>query len=243
MTKNLRRAIAYAINVKDMIGSNGNNGLISQGPIYQSGTVPELSNRIEYNPAEALRLLKADGWGDQDRDGVLDKSGNSLIIKVLVNSRKTIELKILKIIRQQLSEVGIRVEALYFDPEREAGVHFISQSKAQAWLKLFIGPSNEAENYEEVMQWIPGLGRLEDDNGYKNEEVKRIFQLIKSERDDEKRSGLFNRINQIIYDDQPVCFLFYPANFFAVSSRIGNTDEYFTPFMPSYTMKDWRVIK
>jgi ABC-type transport system substrate-binding protein len=69
--------------------------------------------------------------------------------------------------------------------------------------------------------------------------VDRLLELGEVMQDKEEREKIYQQIHQLIYADQPACFLYFPFVFHAISSRFENTDEFFTVNMPTYTMKEW----
>jgi len=238
--KKIREAIAYGIDRKSLIERVASGyGLECNGPFYpESLGFNPLVKSFEYNPQKAQALLTEAGWQDKDNDGILEKEEEKLELKVLVDTRKDILKRIAMVIRQQLQEIGIKIKViLYNDDNMLTDKEFLRQNKPQAYLKFplaGIDPDQEVEDW--CSKVSEQMGKLWS---YSNEEIDRLFELGKVTPDRKKREEIYQKIHQIIYADQPACFLYFPFVFHAVAKKFEHTDEFFTVNMPIYTLKDW----
>ncbi len=237
----IRKAISYGINRKSLIDKvAGGYGLECNGPFYPGslGFNPEVKP-FEYNPHKAMELLAEAGWQSKNEDGILEKDGRPLEIKIMVDERRDIFKRIAMLIRQQLQEMGIRVEVRLYNDENMLTKDFLRENQVQAHLNLFLGgidPDQQAEDwYSKQSQRADKLW------SYHNRDVDRLFETGRCIRDAKQRAAIHRKINQLICEDQPVCFLFYPYTFYAISSKFVNTDTYFTLNLPNYLIKDWYI--
>ncbi len=237
--KKIREAIAYAVDRKSLIERvAGGNGLECRGPFHPEclGFNPEVK-AFEYSPGKSKELLAQAGWQDKDMDGILEKNGEELEIKVLVDQRRDVFKRIAMIIRQQLQEIGIKIRVILYDNEDVLiNEEFLKQNKPQAHLKSFLSGVDPTQAEEE---WNSKFARPAKLWSYKNEGVDRLFELGQVVRDKEKRKGIYQKIHQLIYVDQPACFIYYPFMLHALSNKFLDTDEFFTLSMPFYRLKDW----
>ncbi len=239
--KRVRQAIAYAINRRELIQRvAGGYGVECNGPFYPGsiGVNPEVKP-FDYAPQKAKDLLAEAGWKDNNNDGILEKNQQDLEIRVLVDTRSLINQKMIMFIRQQLLEVGIRINVIAYKDNRELTHTFFDTYKPQAQLRMI---STGVESDEPSAAWSSRdfeLGcRLWED---KDEEISRLFEAGRTEQNRSRRRGIYQRIHALIYNGQCVCFLFLPDFFCAVSSFWENTAAFFTVNMPTYTIKDWYV--
>jgi peptide/nickel transport system substrate-binding protein len=58
--------------------------------------------------------------------------------------------------------------------------------------------------------------------GYHNEEVNGLIDAAQKTFDDAKRTGIYQRVFQIVRDDAPWVFLYRPTYFWAVSKKLGD---------------------
>ena len=238
--KEVRRAIAQSINRKEIIEAVFPGGIESIGPFHPE---TEGFNRevklLEYDPMKAKIDLMHRGWIDEDNDGILEKNGRELEIKMLVDERSDLYKKMALIIRQQLAEVGIKIVMQLYKDEEELTKEYLNEKKPQAWLRFYNGSSNHP--YEAVGSWYSLSSEFGKIWNYKNDEVDRLFELCRVSIDKNKKLESYRAIHKMVYEDQPACFLFFPVSYHAISSKLKNTDEYFSIDMPVYTMKNWYI--
>lgn len=241
--KQVREAIAYAVDRKGLIERAASGyGLECSGPFYPDslGFNPQVKP-FDYQPQKAQKLLAQIGWKDVDSDGILEKAGRELEIRVLVDTRNGIFERILMVLRQQLQEVGIKIRAVLFDDEVELNDEkFLTQYKPQACLKLFL--ASYIENVAEA--WGPKESkRIHKLWVYRNNKIDRLIQAGDNARDGFERRKIYQEMHRVIYDDQPACFLYFPYVFHAVASKFENMDDFFSLNMPLYTIKDCYLKK
>jgi peptide/nickel transport system substrate-binding protein len=241
--KKIREAIAYGVDRKSLIERvAGGYGLECNGPFYPDslGFNP-LVKPFPYNPKKSQELLTQAGWQDIDNDGILEKKGEELELRVLVDAKSDVYRKIIMVIRQQLQEIGIKIKIFLYNDDRELTKEFLGQNKPQAHLNFLLSGIYCIDE-SVVEDWFSHecerIGKLWV---YRNEEVDRLFELGEVTQDKKKRQEIYQKVHRLIYQDQPACFLYFPFVFYAISSNFENTDEFFTLNMPYYTMQDWFV--
>jgi peptide/nickel transport system substrate-binding protein len=238
--KNVREAIAYGIDRKSLIErTEGGYGLECSGPFHPEtlGFNP-LVKPFEYNPQKSQELLREAGWQDIDNDGILEKNEEELELRVLVDARSDIYNTIIMVIRQQLQEIGMKIKVVLYNDDAMLTEEFLTQHQPQAHLKFLPGgfPENIVEDWcTKESNWIGKLWV------YRNEEINKLINLGEIAQDKGKRKEIYQKIHQLIYADQPACFLYFPFVFHAISSKFENVDDFFTLSMPFYTMKDWHL--
>lgn len=239
----IRKAISYGIDRKSLIDQvAGGYGLDCNGPFYPGslGYNPDIKP-FEYNPQMAMELLAEAGWQEKNEDGILEKDGRPLEIKILVDERRDIFKRIAMLIRQQLQELGIKIIIQLYNNETMLTSDYLRENQIQAHLNLFLGgidPDQQAEDW-----YCKKLQRSDKIWIYHNRDVDRLFEAGRRTIDTKEREAIYRKIHQLIYEDQPVCFLFFPYSFYAVSSKVANTDSYFTINLPNYLIKDWYIVQ
>ncbi len=239
--RRVRYAIAYAINRTEMIRRiAGGYGRECIGPFHpESEFFYEEIKPFDYNPQKARELLSEAGWQDSDNDGILKKNGDELEFKILIDERNDTFKKIAMFIRQQLQEIGIKIRVQLYSDESVLTEKFLHSHNPQMYLRYYFADRLIPD--EPAIDWYSKsdcFGRLWI---YRNREVDRLFELGKVNKDKEKRKRIYKKIHQLIYDDQPACFFFFPVHFHAVSAKFKNIEQFFNSIMPFYTMKDWYI--
>lgn len=78
--------------------------------------------------------------------------------------------------------------------------------------------------------------------GYSNPEVDRLFELGATELDPAARARCYQEIHRLIYDDQPMTFLFHPPSLWAISKRLRGVEFSIRgPFLFHPGIQDWWV--
>jgi peptide/nickel transport system substrate-binding protein len=239
--KNVRQAIAYGIDRKSLIEKGGfGYGIECVGPFYPGsiGFNPQVE-ALEFNPDKATALLSAAGWKDLNKEGILEKDGQDLEIRMLVDERNEAYQRLAMLIRQELGQIGIKLTVQLYKDDSILIEEFLRQNKSQAQLTLLpSGVTPDQEEREWSSQEVSGVYSVWK---YKNEEVKRYFALGKTVNDAKKKEWIYQEIHRFIYKDQPACFLYFPLCFHAISSKFEDVDELFTLSMPHHTMRKWFV--
>ena len=237
----VRRALAKTINKQEVITYIlGGRARVSWGPFSQGS--PRFNTDIPflpYNPREALLDLGNLGWADRDGDRFLEKDGQTFELRVLIDDRSEMLDKIGATIRKQLAEIGVKLIPIFYHTIDDLDERFLKKYRPQAWLRLYYGDSIEPEMA--LQEWVEDNNLLKDLNWYRNDRLDRLVEMIRETTDPDQRNALFRRAHALIYQDQPACFLFYPTALSAVARKFKNVEEYFTPYMPIYTMKNWYI--
>ena len=107
-------------------------------------------------------------------------------------------------------------------------------------MRLFNG-GDSSEGYDAALNWYSQFRGYASIWPYHNDEVDQLFESARMASDQKTKADIYKKIHKIVYQDQPACFLFYPAGYFAVNAKLKDTEEYFTLRMPTYTIKNWYV--
>jgi len=238
--KKIREAIAYGIDRRSLIErAAGGYGLECNGPFYPDslGFNP-LVKPFAYNPEKSQELLAQAGWHDIDNDGILEKEGEELELRVLVDAKSDVYKKIIMVIRQQLQEIGIKIKIFLYNDGSELTKDFLEQNKPQAHLTFLLAGVDSVGQVK--LEWCSKEAkRVSKLWSCINEEVDRLFELGEVTQSKEERQKIYQNIHQLIYADQPACFFYFPFVFHAISNKFKNIGDFFTLNMPYYKMKDW----
>ena len=157
----VRRAIVQAIDRPTMVRSVfGPYGAPAEGPMGQASWIRRIAPKQPgYDPARARQLLKERGWVDTNGDGVLDKNGIPLSLRLSYPGSNIPRVAMAEPIQEMLRQIGVRIELLRLDgpvwgQRRQRGEFDIDFSQAtldpspsglvQSWSCAGIGGSNVA---------------------------------------------------------------------------------------------------
>lgn len=210
--KQVRKAMAHVINVDAIIenleGGYGNRttGIISPSAPFYNKDLP----LIDYNIEKAKDILKQDGWGDQDNDGILDKTFDQNFVELeldMVVSGSQLGQQIALLFQQSAREIGVQVN---IDTRDQAGIRNAVNNRDFDVIALVAGQAiTPPDPYQ---SWHtdndkPGAGNR---FGFGNAESDSLILAIREELDDNKRNELYKQFQKVLYEEQPVIFLYNP---------------------------------
>lgn len=237
--KRVRQAIAHAVNKKEIIdGVLFGLGQEATGP-YKPGTWvhnPDV-RRYPHDQARARALLAEAGW-NAGADGTLAKGGRRFAFTVLTNAGNDVRAKTAAIIQQNLAAVGIRMEIRTL--EWSAFINeFVNKRKFDA---LILGWSitPDPDQFDIWSSTKTGPNEL-NHVGFADAEVDRLLEEGRRTFDLEKRKAAYFRIQEILAEEQPYVFLFWPDSLPAVARRIRGIEP--APLGISYNFIRWYVPK
>ena len=245
--KAVRLALAHAVNCPAIIQKiESNSGEPSTGPFipqtwwHNPGVKP-----LEYNPALSLQLLNKLGW-QPNKQGILERDGQEFRFTMLVNPVVREGKLMAMLLYQELFKLGIRLELQEYD--RASGV--VPLPDAAAYLTVFCTMSDPAElafDWQDHSQSRTYAGHSQSGTKlyklwpYTNPEIDRLFDQGKRFSGIAQRRPIYQQLHQALYDDQPALFLYFHYNLGAVNNRFADTDKLFSPAMPFWTIKDWKL--
>jgi peptide/nickel transport system substrate-binding protein len=236
----VRRAITHAIDKEEIIqGVQLGLGLIATGP-YKPDTLwynPNVA-QYPYDPEKAKKLLAEAGWKSQGNDGTLKKDGKPFEFMILTNQGNEARAKCAEIIQRRLAAVGIAVKI-----------------RTVEWA-AFINDFIDKKNFEAViLGWTLGqdpdiydiwhsskVGPKElNFISYRNPEVDSLLEKGRYTFDQKIRKACYDRVQEILAEEQPYTFLYVPYSLPLISARFQGVEP--APAGIGYNMYQWHVPK
>jgi peptide/nickel transport system substrate-binding protein len=238
--RRVRQALAHAVDKGELIdGILLGLGKEATGP-FKPGTWQHNPNvkRYPYDPKQALELLAAAGWRDTNGDGILDRNGQRFEFELLVNQGNEVRAKTAEIVQRRLAELGISVK--------------IRVIEWAAFIKEFI---NKRRFDAVILGWtIPMDPDLHDvwhssKTGpselnfvsYRNAQVDDLLERGRSTFDRAERKRCYDRIQEILAEDQPYIFLYVPDALPIFNARVRGIDP--APVGIGHNVIKWYVPK
>lgn len=222
-SKKTRQALAHLMNRKLMIDkflfnlSEEATGPWYRDSIYASPKVKPLS----FDRKKAQQLLKADGWSDSDKNGILDKKidGNKVEFRFsLLTANKDFE-KYLTIYKEDLRRAGIDMEIKVL--EWNAFVKLLDSKKFQA---VNLGWGGGSIDLDPKQIWHSDSAGKGGSNfiSYSNKEVDELIEKARTQFDRNDRIKTLQKVYELIADDAPYLFLFNRKySLYGTRKRIG----------------------
>ena len=236
--RRVRQAITHAIDQEEIIeGVLLGLGLSATGP-YKPDTQwynPKV-RKFPHDVEKARSLLAEAGWIDSGKEGLLKKDGKPFQFTILTNQGNELRAKCAEIIQRRLGAIGIRVKI-----------------RTVEWA-AFINDFIDKKNFEAViLGWTLGqdpdiydlwhsskVGPKElNFISYQNKEVDAFLEKGRYTFDPQVRKACYNRIQEILAEDQPYTFLFVPYALPVISARFQGIEP--APAGIGYNMPKWYV--
>jgi peptide/nickel transport system substrate-binding protein len=234
----VRQAIDYAIDRREIVkGVLYGLGEAANGP-YKPGTW-QYNDTIKprpYDPDKSRRLLAEAGWTDTDGDGWLDKDGKPFFFSVITNQGNSQRIKTGVIIQERLKAVGIKV-----DLRTVEWAAFIKEFVDKGRFDALILGWNILQDPDIYNVWHSSMaveGGL-NFTRYINPELDELLTRGRHLVRQEERKPIYDKVQQILHDDVPYCFLYVPMALPIVQARIQNIKA--APAGISYNSERWWI--
>ena len=238
--KRVRQALDYAIDKQEIVkGVLMGLGIPTIGP-YKPGTWV-YNDKIKdrgYHPDKARKLLAEAGWKDTNGDGLLDKDGKPFYFTILTNQGNSQRIKTSVIIQERLRDIGIKVDIRVV--EWAAFINeFIDKGRFDAIVLGFtITQDPDLHTVWHSSRMSPnGLNFI----GYKNEELDRLIVEGRHTLNQAERKKIYDRAQEILFDEQPYCFLYVPYALPILNSKVQGVKP--APAGIDYNYTEWWIPK
>lgn len=234
----VRRALAHAIDKEEIVkGVLLGLGQPARSP-FQPGTWAFRDDLKPYSfdPDQALALLAEAGWADHDGDGLLDKNGRTFQFTLLTNQGNAQRLRAATIIQYRLGEIGIKVDIRAVEWATFLN-EFVHKGRFDALILAWTTPA-EPDPYS---VWHSDNAREGGLNfvRYRNAELDTLVDRARKTLNREVRRKLYWRVQEILHEDQPYCFLYVPMALPIVAARVQGIDP--APAGIGYNADRWWI--
>lgn len=234
----VRQAIAYAIDRQEILdGVQLGLGETIASP-YKPGTywVNQHLKPRPFDAEKAKSLLAEAGWRDSDGDGILDKEGKPFSFTILTNNGNQQRADAATIMQQRLKKVGIAVQIRLV--EWSAFIeNFINKRQFDAViLGWSLSPDPDQYSIWHSSQTGP---RQFNFLSYHNDRVDAALEGARRTFDREQRKACYDTMQEEIWRDVPMVFLFAPYSLPVIHKRIHGIKP--APAGIGYNSEHWYV--
>jgi peptide/nickel transport system substrate-binding protein len=175
-----------------------------------------------YSPETSLKILQGDGF--RIENGTLkDKEGNEVVFSIITNAGNKARERMAVLIQDDLQKIGIHVNVVTLDfpslIERMTQT-FDYEAILLGLTNVDLEPNNEMNVWlssSENHQWNPSQKSPETDW---EAEIDRLMRVQASAVDPNKRKEAFDRVQEIVAEQQPFIFLINKNALSAVSTAV-----------------------
>ena len=220
--RKVRQALAHLMNrglmnEKFLFGY----GRLASGPWYSWSDFADPSVKpFAFDPKKAAALLKSAGWGDNDQNGVLEKSLNGQkkeFAFALIFSNKDYE-KYLTLYQEDLKKAGINMALKNLD-----WASFLRLLDNKDFEAVNLGWSGGSVDLDPRQIWHSQSARKGGSNyiGYTSAGADALIEKGSRQMDRKERIKTFRKLYRLIAEDAPYIFMFSrPYDFYGLNRRV-----------------------
>ncbi|MDA1034678.1 MAG: peptide-binding protein [Proteobacteria bacterium] len=234
---NVRKAISLAIDRQEIIdGVLLGLGEEITSP-YKPGTYWENKNikKLSFNPEKAKELLENSGY--RLNNNIYEKDGIPLSFEILTNQNKQREMTAV-LIQRRLQDIGIDASIRVIEWASFVN-RFIKTGEFQA-VVLGWSLSLDPDQYSIWHSSQQGPGQF-NFIGYSNKTVDNLLEKGRQELNKEKRKAIYNDFSSILYDDQPIIYLYAGYGLSAIHKKIKGVKKLSPPAGIYHNDYEWFV--
>ena len=235
--KRVRQAMTMLIPRQDII-DNLRFGLAEIATSHFNPSSADFNPNLEpfpHDPDRAAALLDEAGWVDSDGDGIRDKDGLKFSFEYLGSAGSQFTEQLIPIMKEAFARVGIEMteRRLEFTVVVESMRDKRFDAFGGAWVSPLAGDPHQL--------WHSSSSENRGSNfvSFINAEADLLIEAARLEFDSEKRKELYWRFQELVHEEQPYTFLFYPEESAAYHRRFQQVD--FLPVRPGYDLTKWFV--
>jgi len=218
----VRKALAYAVDYAAIIDNvELGMGERTVGPFARSKAYYNNSLMVIEQDLETARALLVDaGWEDTNNDGVVDKvidgERTELNLDILTTQRPA-GRQVALLVKESGAKIGIEIDIVTKD------ANAWRQAVTKREFELLPMQRRTAPSLNDPYQaWHsdsdqPGGGNRA---GFHNVDADNVIEQIRLAEDEVERNGYYFRLQEILYETQPVIFLYIPVERIIVNKRL-----------------------
>jgi len=240
---NVRKALAKLVDIPKLIdileGGLGRQtvGSINKKKPYYNKELTPITLDIE----GAKEILTQEGWKDTNNDGTIDKKINGEKIEMDLDIHVTgseLSKNIGLLLQENAKKANININIItkkYRDTKREN-----IKKRDYDLVPLVLGQDLALD--DPYLKWHSDNDdpSKSNDVSYRSEKADELIDKIRSTLDDEQRADYYRELQKVMYDDQPVIFLYNPQEKIIVSKDWKATS---TMKRPGYFAGTFKLAK
>lgn len=215
----VRQAISHAINKQYIVkGIYKGFGSPADGSYHPKLAVynPKVP-KFAYDIAKAKSLLDAAGW-KIGKGGIREKDGKPFAFVLLTNKGNIMREKLLVEVQRQLKPLGISVEPRILEWNT-----FLAKYVNVGKFDAYVGGFTTGFDGDQTVFYHSDKTKAPFNKGsYANPEVDKLLDAARATLDPAKQKEYYGKLQVIVAQEQPMTFLVYRKNAWAVTKNIKN---------------------
>ncbi|RMG97407.1 MAG: hypothetical protein D6708_01520 [Candidatus Dadabacteria bacterium] len=215
----VRRAMARGIDRQAMLKAHyGGRGVVISGPFPPSSWAYNFDVKPwPHEPDAAARLLEEAGLVDADGDGVREKDGEPVRLRLVSLATDEAQKAVVLDLQQQLRRLGFGVDVKFLEPAAWRKAVFQDHAFDLVLAEWTFDHSVNIYSLFHSAEAGPGRNNL---GAYANPEVDRLLEQSRRAPNSEVLRAVYGELHRVLHDDLPYLFLWSLSRYAAVATRI-----------------------
>ena len=240
-TKELREALAYATDKKQILAEVLNNdGIVTDSPILEGflGYGPDVK-KYEFNMAKAEEILDQAGWKIPEGGTVREKNGSEFKFSLTTVDQPEY-LKTADILKQNWEKIGASLELRIMNTGR-VDKEVIKPRNYEAFLYgEIVGADPDPYPFWHSSQSLSGGLNL---SNYYNKDADKLLEEARKLNNADERAKKYIDFQNILAEELPAIFLYSPTYDYGVNKKVkGISQERITVPSDRFNgIEDWYI--
>lgn len=241
----VRQAIAYALDEEQLVNRTvrqfTDDAVTLHNRLFVNNQPQYEAHGEEYDGVDvekAKETLEAAGF-ELGSDDIYEKDGEKLSLRISTTGGNALREDTQEIIQAQMREAGIDIQIDNVDGSAVFGRFFPDSPEDRdfdialfAWVNTPFASDNKA---------LYTTGSGSNEMLYSNTEVDDLFDEVIRETDPDEAAAIYNRIDEIMWEDLPTIPLYAKPTFLPFRSNIANVEDNASTAGPLWNMYDWAL--
>lgn len=236
--KRVRKAIAHLADIPTMIDkvmpgmAEPTFGAIHPVRSYYHKELKPIALNVD----EAKRLLAEAGWTDSNNNGTVDKMIDGTLsemeLGLMITANNVISTNLGLIFQEEAKKAGVQINLV------EKSINAYKKSQRSKDFDLFAAGAQADPYADDPYQYWHSKGGS-NYGGFANAEVDQIIEDLRAESELEKRIPYYLRFQELLYEEQPVIFMYNTKDRLIIDKRFKNVEVSLVP--PYYSVQTWTL--
>ncbi|GAB6061714.1 ABC transporter substrate-binding protein [Deferrisoma palaeochoriense] len=215
----VRQAMVRGIDRQAMLKAHyGGRGVVISGPFPPASWAYNFDVKPwPHEPDMAAKLLEEAGVVDSDGDGVREKDGQPVRLRLVSLAADEAQKAVVLDLQQQFRRLGIAVEVKFLEPSAWRKAVFQDHAFDLVLAEWTFDHSVNVYSLFHSAEAGPGRNNL---GAYANPEVDRLLEQSRRAPNSEALRAVYGELHRVLHDDLPYLFLWSLNRYAAVSTRI-----------------------
>jgi ABC-type transport system substrate-binding protein len=237
--RDVRKALALLMN-RPMFLEKFEYGLtqLATGPVYvQSDYADPGILPTPYDPAQAAKLLAANGWKDSDKNGILDKiiNGKKAQLSFTILEPMQEFMKYLTVFKEDAKAIGVDVNIKNVEWNS-----FIKLMEEKNFDAIRLAWSSQVD-WDPKQIWHSSSANNGGSNfiSYNNPEVDQLIDAGRKVYDRQKRIEIFRKVDRLIAEDYP--YIWFSNNQYTLYGHTKRMEKPKDTYVYGVGQQYWKI--